>query len=146
MGYNPSAFRGDPNLPVESVTWVEADAYCTAIGGSLPQRRPNGSTRPEPGPPGRRYGNLDEIAWYWGTAASPSTVAKKKPNAFGLYDMLGNVVEWTHTLVLGPAQPGKHQPHRPFHRGIQGVARRRLVGRSGPGSRFLSKPRPGRNL
>src|ERR1700722_4800758 len=35
MGYDPSVFEGD-DLPVESVTWNEADAYCSAIGGRLP--------------------------------------------------------------------------------------------------------------
>ena len=35
MGYNPSVIEG-PDLPADSVTWDEADVYCTAIGGRLP--------------------------------------------------------------------------------------------------------------
>jgi formylglycine-generating enzyme required for sulfatase activity len=98
MGYNPSSFQDDPKFPVESVGWDEADAYCTAIGGRLPSAAEweyaarAGTTAP-------RYGNLDDIAWYLKNSDfTIHEVAKKKPNAFGLYDMLGNVSEWTHTL------------------------------------------------
>ncbi len=96
MAYNPSVFDGD-NLPVESVTWVEADAYCTAIGGRLPSAA-EWEYAARAGTTGSRYGNLDDIAWYWNNAKfATHPVGKKKPNAFGLYDMLGNVVEWTYT-------------------------------------------------
>jgi formylglycine-generating enzyme required for sulfatase activity len=96
MGYNPSVLEGD-DLPVDSVSWVEADAYCKEIGGRLPSEA-EWEWAARGGTTGARYGNLDDIAWYWNNANfTTHPVGKKKPNAFGLYDMLGNVVEWTYT-------------------------------------------------
>jgi formylglycine-generating enzyme required for sulfatase activity len=97
MDYNPSVLEGD-DLPVDSVSWNEADTYCTAIGGRLPSAA-EWEYAARAGTTGSRYGNLDDIAWYWGNSNwTTHPVGKKKPNAFGLYDMLGNVVEWTHTF------------------------------------------------
>jgi formylglycine-generating enzyme required for sulfatase activity len=97
MGYNPSVYEGS-TLPVDSVTWDEADEYCTEIGGRLPSVS-EWEYSARAGSKGSRYGNIDEIAWYIGNSGfAPHPVAQKKPNAFGLYDMLGNVVEWTHTF------------------------------------------------
>jgi formylglycine-generating enzyme required for sulfatase activity len=98
VDFNPSVFQSSPNLPVEQTTWDDADWFCTQIGGRLPTEAEweyaarAGTTTP-------RYGNIDEIAWYYNNSNFRShPVALKKPNAFGLYDMLGNVVEWTHTF------------------------------------------------
>ncbi len=47
------------------------------------------------GTPGDYAGNLDEMAWYDRTSEGRThPVATKKPNAWGFYDMHGNVWEW----------------------------------------------------
>lgn len=96
MKSNPSRFTGDW-LPVEKVTWFEARDYCLKVGKRLPTEaewekaaRAGTVTR-------YHWGDEmdDEYAWRWENAQRKThPVGQKRPNAYGLFDMAGNVMEW----------------------------------------------------
>ena len=91
---NPSHFKG-AKLPVETVNWTEPQNYCSAVGMRLPTEA-EWEYAARAGTTGARYGNLDTIAWYDKNSNSNThVVAQMQPNAWGLYDMLGNVWQWT---------------------------------------------------
>ena len=97
-GNNLSYFKG-AQLPVERVTWNDAQAYCQAIGMRLPTEA-EWEYAARGGSTGSRYGDVDRIAWYADNSFEGNIgrktheVGQKPPNRWGLYDMLGNVWEW----------------------------------------------------
>jgi len=94
---NPSVFNKCPNCPVEYVSWYEAKEYCEKIGKRLPSEA-EWEFAARAGTEARYYwGNSPDTAYVWYAANSGNRthpVGQKRPNAKGLYDMLGNVREW----------------------------------------------------
>ena len=121
MGNNPSQIKGD-DRPVEGVSWFDAVAFCRRASAitrrdfRLPTEaeweyvcRAGTQTR-------YSFGNdekqLDDYAWYDGNSeATTHPVGRKKPNAWGLYDMHGNVAEWCKDSYVAPA--GRNQRPAP---------------------------------
>lgn len=90
---NPSHFRG-PALPVEQVSWSDASAHCQSIDGRMPTEA-EWEYAARAGSSASRYGEIDQTAWYSANSGGRThPVATKLTNRWGLYDMLGNVLEW----------------------------------------------------
>ncbi len=97
MGNNPAHVQGD-DLPVESVSWEDCVGFCGKAGHGL--RLPTEAEWEYACRAGRTgafagTGRLEEMGWYGENSGGMThSVGKKQPNAWGLYDMHGNVEEW----------------------------------------------------
>ena len=102
MGENPSAFRDGGSYPVENVSWDYVQQFLKRVNDSSKIYTYRLPTEAEweyacrAGTKGDYAGKLAEIAWYGYDIDVHRSylVAQKKPNAWGLYDMHGNVSEW----------------------------------------------------
>ncbi len=103
MGENPSKFK-DPDRPVESVSWEDCNAFLRKLNADLGgvARFPTeaeweyacraGNDSPISG-----TGLLSEMAWYDANSGNEThPVGKNHPNAWGFFDMHGNVLEWCY--------------------------------------------------
>ncbi len=82
------------DVPVVNVTWDEAVGFCSALAARLPTEI-EWEYAARGGSPAARYGEIGAIAWYANNSDKRAhSVGRKAVNAFGLYDMLGNVWEW----------------------------------------------------
>lgn len=90
-----------PDAPVTYVTWDDAQAYAKAIGRRLPSELEweyvaAGGFKREPFK--MSPAEAAEMTWYGGAKKQPKVVGLGQPNAYGVYDMHGNVWEWVDDL------------------------------------------------
>ena len=125
MGSNPSLNQGD-DLPVENVTWYDVQEFIAKLNAEsgMHFRLP---TEAEWEYAARAGGSPDEPAG-GGTAqvavtgVSTSRPGTKKPNAYGLYDMSGNVAEWCSDYLSRYKADSVVNPTGP-EKGIQKIVR-----------------------
>jgi serine/threonine protein kinase len=102
MGPDLSAPPTRPQLPVNSVSWEDCQAFLGVLsrltGGTF--RLPTEAEWEyacRAGSTDNWYGDWHSIGWHFGNSKGEAhEVGLKRPNAFGLYDTIGNVWEWCH--------------------------------------------------
>ena len=123
MGKNPSVFKNDSsaNHPVENITWKDAKKFIrklNALDKNNVYRLPTEFEWEY----AARAGANDDIPWKEIQVSAvlggetPRSVGTKKPNAWGLYDILGNVWEWVHDfynekIFADPVPPKSGKQH-----------------------------------
>lgn len=106
MGENPSNFKGCDDCPVERVSWEDAKKFVEKLNAAddgFVYRLPSEAEWEYAARGGANglFGGaaIDEMAWHKGNSEDRThPVATKEPNAFGLYDMHGNVGEWCEDI------------------------------------------------
>ncbi len=154
MGNNPSYFQGNKvtdnadNHPVESISWQDAQAFCKKINildKTHKYRLPTefeweyasraGATADIP------WGEINKQAVI--AKKTTSVVGSKSPNAWGIYDTLGNVWEWVQDIYnekifADPIPPKKGTEHvlkgAPFYGDVKNATY--MTHAAGPGSKY----------
>ena len=106
MGSNPSQYRGEEGLPVENVSWDDAQAFVKALSERTGRKwrlpteaeweyAARGAGKKQKYPGTSREAELEQYAWLESNSGLKThPVGTRKPNDLGLYDMAGNVWQW----------------------------------------------------
>jgi formylglycine-generating enzyme required for sulfatase activity len=111
---------GEGKRPVTYVTWYAADAYCRWRGDRLPteaewEYAARGGLKDPEFPWGDAQPTAKSANWIGSNIGHPTDVGTYPPNGYGLYDMAGNV--WEYTGDLWPPDSAKPGPVRYAIRG-----------------------------